>query len=109
VATQSCGHGARLWWLKREFGNRVIARWRELDTPILTCITDSRGGYRYWQRGGGDDCVLLTDRRDPEHHPRHPPQPGAAGLGGHAGGLGVIERPAVPRRSGGTGADRPWL
>ncbi len=39
----------------------MIARWRELDAPILARITDSRGRYRYWQRGSGYDRVLLTD------------------------------------------------
>ncbi|MCC7387847.1 MAG: transposase [Phycisphaerales bacterium] len=50
-----------LWWFKREVGRRVIARWREIDAPILQRITDSRGRCRYWQRGGGYDRVLRTD------------------------------------------------
>ncbi len=49
-----------LWWLKRDFAKRIIARWRELDEPVLTKITDPQGSPRFWQRGGGYDRNLVA-------------------------------------------------
>jgi putative transposase len=46
--------------LKRPFAQKVIARWRELRAPILNRICDSRGTFRFWQRGGGYDRNIVT-------------------------------------------------
>lgn len=50
-----------LWWLKREVGRRVVARWRELDAPILGKITLHNGRVKYWQPGGGYDRVIRSE------------------------------------------------
>jgi putative transposase len=44
--------------LKTGLAKRVIARWRELDAPILAKITTAKGKPRFWQRGGGYDRNL---------------------------------------------------
>ena len=41
--------------LKRPIAERVLRRWRELDAPILSRITDGAGIARFWQAGGGYD------------------------------------------------------
>jgi putative transposase len=41
--------------LKLAVSKVVIARWRQLNAPILARITDSDGTPRYWQPGGGFD------------------------------------------------------
>jgi len=41
--------------LKREVAKAVIARWREIDAPILKRLIASDGSTRFWQRGGGYD------------------------------------------------------
>ncbi len=45
--------------LKTGVAKRVIARWRELDAPVLGKIEDPRGAVRFWQRGGGYDRNLV--------------------------------------------------
>ncbi|MEM7806829.1 MAG: transposase [Planctomycetota bacterium] len=49
-----------LYDLKRPFARDVIARWRELDAPVLRRITDKRGRPHFWQSGGGYDRNLRT-------------------------------------------------
>ncbi len=46
--------------LKRPFARRMIARWSELDAPILERITTPRGTRHFWQRGGGYDRNIFT-------------------------------------------------
>jgi putative transposase len=47
---------------KRDFATAVIARWRELDAPILARLVAADGSTRFWQRGGGhDDNVESID------------------------------------------------
>lgn len=41
--------------LKRPFALSVVARWRELEAPVLSRITDAGGKAHFWQRGGGHD------------------------------------------------------
>jgi len=48
-----------MWWLKRDFARRVIARWRELDAPILERIRTPSGELRFWQPGGGYDRNIV--------------------------------------------------
>ena len=49
--------------LKSRFAQNVIARWRELDAPILARITTPKGAFRFWQDGGGYDRNIVTPRR----------------------------------------------
>jgi len=49
------------WRLKRDFSRHVIQRWRELEAPILTKLTDADGRTRFWQPGGGYDRNIVTD------------------------------------------------
>ncbi len=44
-----------LEFLKKAVARRVIARWRELDAPILQKISRPDGSPRFWQKGGGFD------------------------------------------------------
>ncbi len=46
--------------IKQSPARRVLARWRELDAPILDRLSDSRGLMRFWQRGGGYDRNLYS-------------------------------------------------
>ena len=41
--------------IKRPFAAEVLARWRELNAPILDRNRDSRGDLHFWQKGGGYD------------------------------------------------------
>jgi putative transposase len=50
-----------LQWLKQSVAQRVVARWRELDAPILREITRPDGRIRYWQKGGGFDRNVRND------------------------------------------------
>ena len=46
--------------VKGPFSARVIARWREIDAPILKKITTDSGRVHFWQRGGGYDRNIYT-------------------------------------------------
>ncbi len=48
--------------LKSSFAQRVIARWRELDAPILAKIVDAQGRCHFWQLGGGYDRNIRNER-----------------------------------------------
>ena len=52
-----------LYDLKRPFARDVLARWRELNAPILKRITDKSGPHHshFFQPGGGYDHNLRTD------------------------------------------------
>ena len=52
--------------LKKGFAMEVIARWRELDAPILRRVTDSKGASRFWLPGGGYDRNILGGHELPE-------------------------------------------
>ena len=39
---------------------RILARWRELDAPILNHLTDPKGKQRLWQYGGGYDRNITS-------------------------------------------------
>jgi putative transposase len=41
--------------LKADFARAVIARWKELDAPVLHRLRTSAGQVRFWQHGGGYD------------------------------------------------------
>jgi putative transposase len=41
--------------LKTSVARLVVARWREIDAPILERLRTGRGPVRYWQKGGGFD------------------------------------------------------
>ncbi|HEX2836905.1 MAG TPA: transposase [Phycisphaerales bacterium] len=41
--------------LKTSVAKRVVARWRELDAPILRDIMAQDNSVRFWQKGGGFD------------------------------------------------------
>ncbi len=41
--------------LKRPFARTVLARWRQVEAPILRRLVDSRGVPCFWLRGGGYD------------------------------------------------------
>ncbi len=47
--------------LKREFARKVVTRWRELNAPILTKLTDADGRTRFWQPGGGYDRNIVSE------------------------------------------------
>lgn len=40
--------------IKQPVARRALARWRELDTPVLERIRHG-SGHRFWQAGGGYD------------------------------------------------------
>ncbi len=41
--------------LKTSVAKQVVARWRQLQAPILAEILTSAGTSRFWQKGGGFD------------------------------------------------------
>ncbi|MBK7405473.1 MAG: transposase [Phycisphaerales bacterium] len=90
--------------LKLSVSMRVIARWREIDAPILARIADGHGRPRHWQKGGGfdrnvrDDCEFRRPRD--KQGAVYSSQPGGAGTGREAGGLAMVERALVDGASG---------
>lgn len=47
--------------IKSPFSRRVLARWRELNAPVLLRLSDtSSGKTRFWQPGGGYDRNIYT-------------------------------------------------
>jgi len=52
--------------MKKRFAKRVIARWRELDAPILRRLVDSSGVTHFWLPGGGYDRNTLAGHELPE-------------------------------------------
>lgn len=52
--------------MKKRFASRVIARWRELDAPILESLVDASGVTRFWLPGGGYDRNTLAGHELPE-------------------------------------------
>ena len=47
--------------LKGLFANTVLQRWREINAPILSRITDPQGKVHFWQKGGGYDRNIVSD------------------------------------------------
>jgi putative transposase len=48
--------GRVLEFIKKSVARRVIARWREIDAPILQRLSQGAAGSpRFWQKGGGFD------------------------------------------------------
>ena len=47
--------------LKRSVARQVVTRWKEINAPILTTITDADGRTRFWQPGGGYDRNITSD------------------------------------------------
>lgn len=47
--------------IKQPFAQRVIARWRRLDAPVLRRIVDA-GGTHFWLPGGGYDRNTYSER-----------------------------------------------
>lgn len=47
--------------IKTSVGSVVVRRWRKLNAPILTRITDPDGTPRFWQHGGGFDRNVRDD------------------------------------------------
>ena len=50
--------------IKEPFARLLLARWTEIDAPILERITDARGVRHVWQRGGGYDLNLLDENKE---------------------------------------------
>jgi putative transposase len=50
-----------LAWTKSCFAQRVIARWRTLNAPVLRRIVSPQGDCRFWERGGGHDRNIITE------------------------------------------------
>ncbi len=79
-------HGAlapALKSLKLSVSMPVIARWREIDAPILARITDGQGRPRYWQKGGGFDRNVRDEyefRREIRYTHRNPVERGLVEL-----------------------------
>ena len=48
--------------LKRPFAIAVIKRWRQLNAPVLSRITDSDGLVRFWLKGGGHDRNIRDEQ-----------------------------------------------
>ncbi|HYC99990.1 MAG TPA: hypothetical protein VEB22_02085 [Phycisphaerales bacterium] len=46
---------------KQVFAQRAIARWIELEAPVISKITDEHGHKVVWQPGGGYDRNIMTD------------------------------------------------
>ncbi|MCC6662075.1 MAG: hypothetical protein IT437_14460 [Phycisphaerales bacterium] len=44
-----------LYSISFSVARRVIARWRDMDAPVLQRISRSDGTPRFWQKGGGFD------------------------------------------------------
>ncbi len=59
--------GAALSFIKRSVSNRVLARWRKLDAPVLKSITLDNGLARFWQKGGGFDRNVRDDAEFSRH------------------------------------------
>ena len=47
--------------LKRPFSSEVLARWREIGTPLLAKLRDRPGTHHFWQKGGGYDRNVISD------------------------------------------------
>jgi len=54
------------WHLKRNFAKEIIARWKELDAPILSKIRIQDDKHRFWQPGGGYDRNIIDSHELPE-------------------------------------------
>ena len=50
-----------LLFIKLAVSNRVLARWREMQSPILDRIATREGQPRFWQKGGGFDRNVRDD------------------------------------------------
>tara|TARA_R110000737_G_scaffold2923_13_gene9593 strand:+ start:93512 stop:93880 length:369 start_codon:yes stop_codon:yes gene_type:complete len=48
------------WYLKRNSAIKIIARWKELDAPILSKIRTPDSKHRFWQPGGGYDRNIIS-------------------------------------------------
>jgi putative transposase len=46
---------------KSQLAQRIIARWRQLEAPVLRILIDPRGRARFWQRGGGFDRNIRSE------------------------------------------------
>jgi putative transposase len=52
---EGAGMDRILSFLKKSVAQRVLARWKELDAPVLRAIARPDGSPRFWQKGGGFD------------------------------------------------------
>ena len=61
--------------MKGPFAKEVLARWRELNAPILPRVMDSAGKYHFWQVGGGYDRNIFSREEAEEkfHYIHHNP------------------------------------
>ncbi len=58
--------------LKGTFSRTVLQRWRSMNAPILSRLTDSRGKARFWQVGGGyDRNIISTEEYEEKLHYIH--------------------------------------
>jgi putative transposase len=48
--------------IKAPFARQVINRWKQLDAKILERLADDRKAIRFWQRGGGYDRNLYSEK-----------------------------------------------
>ncbi len=53
-----------LWHLKRTFAREVIARWRELQAPVLARLRDSNRRTHFWLPGGDRYLYADTELRE---------------------------------------------
>ena len=47
--------------MKQSTAQQAIARWRELDAPILSRLDDGHGSPRFWLKGGGFDRSIRSE------------------------------------------------
>jgi putative transposase len=48
--------------MKMSVTQRVLPRWKVLNAPILSKVTDATGRPRFWQKGGGFDRNVRDER-----------------------------------------------
>ena len=76
--------------IKEPFARLLLARWTEIDAPILERITDARGGRHVWQRGGGYDLNLFDEGREREKIDYIHLESGEAGIGRDFAGVALV-------------------
>ncbi len=54
-ATEQAPMPRILQFIKQSVAQQVLARWKEMNAPILPRLISHTGGPRFWQAGGGFD------------------------------------------------------
>ncbi len=47
--------------IKRPLAEQVIRGWKKSEAPVLARLQDCRGGFHFWQPGGGYDRNITSD------------------------------------------------